>query len=229
VPDVTIGLMPGYLAVPSTSQGPWPGVIVIHEAFGLNRDIRGHADRLAALGYLALAPDLFEGRPWMRCVRGAIRQLHAGTGPAFDAIDSSRGWLAERPDCTGKTGVIGFCMGGGFALLCAPRGEFSAAAVNYGEVPEDAERVLAGSCPVVASFGARDPMGAGPPKRLEEALTALGVPHDVHVYPDAGHSFMSPKPAPLAPLVRLMRVDYQSSAAEDAWQRIFAFFGQYLS
>jgi carboxymethylenebutenolidase len=229
VPDVTIGLMPGYLAVPSTSQGPWPGVIVIHEAFGLNRDIRGHADRLAALGYLALAPDLFEGRPWMRCVRGAIRQLHAGTGPAFDAIDSSRGWLAERPDCTGKTGVIGFCLGGGFALLCAPRGEFSAAAVNYGEVPEDAERVLAGSCPVVASFGARDPMGAGPPKRLEEALTALGVPHDVHVYPDAGHSFMSPKPAPLAPLVRLMRVDYQSSAAEDAWQRIFAFFGQYLS
>jgi carboxymethylenebutenolidase len=229
VPDVTIGLMPGYLAVPSTSQGPWPGVVVIHEAFGLNRDIRGHADRLAALGYLALAPDLFEGRPWMRCVRGAIRQLHAGTGPAFDAIDSSRGWLAERPDCTGKTGVIGFCLGGGFALLCAPRGEFSAAAVNYGEVPEDAERVLAGSCPVVASFGARDPMGAGPPKRLEEALTALGVPHDVHVYPDAGHSFMSPKPAPLAPLVRLMRVDYQSSAAEDAWQRIFAFFGQYLS
>ncbi len=229
MPDVTIGLMPGYLAVPSTSQGPWPGVVVIHEVFGLNRDIRGHADRLAALGYLALAPDLFEGKPWMRCVRGAIRQLHAGTGPAFDAIDSSRRWLAERPDCTGKTGVIGFCLGGGFALLCAPRGEFSAAAVNYGEVPEDAERVLAGSCPVVASFGARDPMGAGPPKRLEEALTSLGVPHDVHVYPDAGHSFMSQKPAPLAPLVRLMRVDYQASAAEDAWQRTFAFFRQYLS
>jgi carboxymethylenebutenolidase len=228
MPDVTVGLMPGYLAVPSASQGPWPGVVVIHEVFGLNRDIRGHADRLAALGYLALAPDLFEGRSWVRCVRSAIRQLHAGTGPAFDALDESRRWLAERPDCTGKTGVIGFCMGGGFALLCAPRGEFSAAAVNYGEVPADADRVLAGSCPVVASYGSRDPMGVGPPQRLAEALTALEVPHDVHVYPGAGHSFMSPKPAALTPLVRLMRLDYQASAAEDAWQRIFAFFGKYL-
>jgi carboxymethylenebutenolidase len=228
VPDVTVGVMPGYLAVPPASPGPWPGVVVIHEVFGLNRDIRGHAERMAALGYLALAPDLFQGRPWMRCVAGAIRQLRAGTGPAFEAIDASRRWLAERPDCTGKTGVIGFCLGGGFALLCAPRGEFSAAAVNYGEVPEDAERVLAGSCPVVASYGSRDPMGAGPPKRLDEALTALGVPHDVRVYPGAGHSFMSQKPAALAPLTRLMRLDYQSSAAEDAWQRIFAFFGEYL-
>ncbi len=228
MPDVTVGLTPGYLAVPAGSPGPWPGVVVIHEVFGLNRDIRGHADRLAALGYLALAPDLYGGRPWVRCVRSAIRQLHAGTGPAFDALEESRRWLAERPDCTGKTGVIGFCLGGGFALLCAPRGEFSAAAVNYGEVPADAERVLAGSCPVVASYGSRDPMGAGPPQRLAEALTSLDVPHDVHVYPGAGHSFMSPKSAPLAPLVRLARLDYQPYAAEDAWQRISAFFGQYL-
>ncbi len=228
MPDVTVGVMPGYLAVPAGSQGPWPGVVVIHEAFGLNRDIRGHADRLAALGYLALAPDLYGGQSWVRCVRSAIRQLHARTGPAFDALDESCRWLAERPDCTGKTGVIGFCLGGGFALLCAPRGEFSAAAVNYGEVPADADRVLAGSCPVVASYGSRDPMGAGPPRRLAEALTALEVPHDVHVYPGAGHSFMSQKPAPLKPLTRLARMDYDSSAAEDAWQRIFAFFGQYL-
>jgi carboxymethylenebutenolidase len=228
MPDVTVGVMPGYLALPAGSQAPWPGVVVIHEVFGVNRDIRGHADRLAALGYLALAPDLYGGQSWVRCVRSALRQLHAGTGPAFDALDESRRWLAERPDCTGKTGVIGFCLGGGFALLLAPRGEFSAAAVNYGEVPADADRVLAGSCPVVASYGSRDPMGAGPPQRLAEALTALEVPHDVHVYPGAGHSFMSQKPAPLKPLTRLARMDYDSHAAEDAWQRIFAFFGKYL-
>ena len=71
-------------------------------------------------------------------------------------------------------------------------------------------------------------MGAGPPRQLDEALTALDVPHDVRVYPDAGHSFMSPKPALLAPLVRLARLDYRHDAAEEAWQRIFAFFGQYL-
>jgi carboxymethylenebutenolidase len=228
VPEVTVGLVSGYLAVPAQSQGPWPGVVVIHEAFGLNGDIRAHADRLAALGYLALAPDLYAGRSWVRCIRSAIRQLHAGSGPAFDALDQSRRWLAARDDCTGKTGVIGFCMGGGFALLCAPRGEFSVAAVNYGEVPADADQVLAGSCPVVASYGSRDPMGAGPPQRLAEALTALNVPHDVHVYPGAGHSFMSPKSAALAPLARLARLDYQPFAAEDAWQRISRFFGEYL-
>jgi carboxymethylenebutenolidase len=203
-------------------------VVVIQEAFGLNSDIRGHADRLAALGYLALAPDLNDGKPWLRCIRGMIRQLHAGSGPAFDALDACRGWLAERPDCTGKTGVIGFCLGGGFALLCAPRGEFSAAAVNYGEVPADADTVLAGSCPIVPSYGGRDPMGPAHPRRLEAALTALAVPHDVKVYPQAGHSFMSPKPAALAPLTALARLKYDKEAAEDAWQRIFAFFGRYL-
>jgi carboxymethylenebutenolidase len=119
-------------------------------------------------------------------------------------------------------------MGGGFALLCAPRGEYSAAAVNYGDVPADAAAVLAGSCPVIANYGGRDPMGKAHPERLDAALTALGVPHDVKIYPEAGHSFMSPKPAPMAPLTALARLKYDKEAAEDAWQRIFAFFGTYL-
>jgi carboxymethylenebutenolidase len=228
MPDVTVGSAAAYLADPVSSPGPWPGVVVIHEAFGLNADIRGHADRLAALGYLALAPDLLDGKLWVRCVRSMIRQARAGSGPAFDVLDACRSWLADRPDCTGKTGVIGFCMGGGFALLCAPRDGCSAAAVNYGEVPADAEDVLAGSCPVVASYGGRDLMGTSHPRRLEAALTALGVPHDVKVYPEAGHSFMSPKPAAAKPLTAVVRLQYDKAAAEDAWQRIFAFFGTYL-
>jgi carboxymethylenebutenolidase len=229
MPEVTVGSTTGYLAVPTgPPPGPWPGIVVIHESWGLNADIRAQADRLAVGGYLALAPDLYYGRSFLRCVRTVFRQLHTGSGPAFDVIEAARAALAARPDGTGKTGVIGFCMGGGFALLCAPRGEFSAASVNYGEVPADAERVLAGSCPIVASFGGRDPMGAKPPQRLEEALTALGVPHDVKVYPEAGHSFMSTKPAALAPLTRLVRLDYQPDSAQDSWRRIFAFFGDHL-
>lgn len=227
MPDVSLPPTRGYLAVPE-GTGPWPGVVVIHEAFGLNADIRSHADRLAAEGYLALAPDLFRGRPWVRCVRSAFRQVVAGSGPAFDTLDAARELLAARVDSTGKIGVIGFCMGGAFALLCAPRGEFSASAVNYGVVPKDAENVLAGSCPVVASYGAKDLMGSGPPRRLEAALTALDVPHDVKVYPNAGHSFLSPKRGPLKPLAVLTRTDYSPEAAADAWQRILAFFGQYL-
>ena len=119
---------PGYVAVPSASAGPWPAVVIIHEAFGLNDDIRGKADEFAAHGYLALAPDLFDGKSWIRCIRSAFQQLRARQGPAFEALDAAREFLVARPDCTGKAGVIGFCLGGGFALLCAPRPGFGAGA-----------------------------------------------------------------------------------------------------
>jgi carboxymethylenebutenolidase len=223
---------PGYLAVPQGDPGPsgrWPGVVVIHEAFGLNGDIRSKADELAAHGYLALAPDLFQGRSWMRCVRGAFRQIRAGSGPAFTVLDAARAVLADRADCTGKTGVIGFCLGGGFALLCAPRDGFDVASVNYGDVPADAESALAGACPVVGSFGARDLMGTKPPERLQRALTVLDVPHDVMVYPGSGHRFMSKSTGAMTMAAKITKMSYQEHDAADSWRRIYAFFGEHLS
>jgi carboxymethylenebutenolidase len=219
---------PGYLAVPPASPPPWPAVVVIHEAFGLNDDIRRKADEFAARGYLALAPDLFDGRSWIRCIRSAFQQLRAGRGRAFDALDAARSYLAARPDCTGKTGVIGFCLGGGFALLCAPRPGFAVASVNYGEVPKDAEAVLAGACPVVGSFGGRDPMGTAHPERLQRALAVLEVPHDVEVYPGSGHRFMTESTGVGAAFAKIGRMSYQPADAADAWRRIFGFFGSYL-
>jgi carboxymethylenebutenolidase len=227
------GMVHGHLAVPGGPGTPppperWPGVVVIHEAFGLTEGIRQQADRLASQGYLAFAPDLYGGKSWVRCLRGAIAQLRAKSGPAFTAIESARAWLGSRPDCSGSTGVIGFCMGGGFALLCAPRDGFAAVSVNYGAVPGDAEVSLEGACPVVGSFGAHDPMGTKPPRRLEQALTSLGVPHDIKVYPEAGHHFMNKTPAPFAPLAAATRMGYDETAAEDSWRRIFAFFDEHL-
>ena len=219
----------GYLATPGASPGPWPAVVVIHEAFGLNDDIRRKADEFAGHGYLAMAPDLFESRSWIRCIRGAFSQLRAGHGPAFEALDGARQFLAARPDCTGKTGVAGFCLGGGFALLCAPRPGFAASAVNYGDVPKDAEAALAGSCPIVGSFGGRDPMGTKPPERLERALALLDVKHDVKVYPNSGHRFMSKSSGVGAVFAKILRLTYNSEDAADAWRRIYEFFDAELS
>lgn len=233
MPDITFraphGQVPGYLAVPAEGAGPWPGVVVIHEAFGLNADIRGKADQMAAHGYVALAPDLFERRAWILCVRNAFTQIRAQSGPAFETLDAARSFLAGRADCTGHTGVIGFCMGGGFALLCATRDGFSAAAINYGEVPKNAEAALTGACPVVGSFGARDLMGTSHPERLQRALTVLEIPHDVEVYPGSGHRFMSPSTGVGGAVAKLTRMSYQPADAASAWQRIYAFFGKHLA
>jgi carboxymethylenebutenolidase len=223
------GELPAHLAAPA-GAGPWPGVVVIHEAFGLVDDVRRIADQLADRGYLALAPDLFAwGKSRFACVRAAFRELAAGSGRMFDDLEAARGWLAARDDCTGRVGVIGFCMGGGFALMAAPKYEFGAASVNYGRVPSDAERVLAGSCPMVASYGGRDRSLRGHPERLEAALTSLGVEHDVKVYLEAGHSFLNRNQSTLALVFsKLAGAGYHGPSAEDAWERILPFFDTHL-
>jgi carboxymethylenebutenolidase len=222
------GELPGHLATPE-GEGPWPGVVVIHEAFGLTDDIRGIADRFAERGYLALAPDLFAWGGRMACVRAAFRDLMAGSGRTFDDLDATRAFLAAREDCAGRVGVIGFCLGGGFALLAAPRPGFDAASVNYGRVPDDAERLLAGACPIVASYGGRDRQLREHPARLAQALTGAGVEHEVKVYPEAGHSFLNRNSGTLAMVLgRVLGAGYHGPSAEDAWRRIVAFFDRHL-
>ena len=216
-----------HLAVPPVGAGPWPGVVVLHEAFGLTDDIRQQADRLAAAGYLALAPSLYSAGG-VRCLRATFASMFTGTGAAIGDIDAARAYLAGRDDCTGKVGIIGFCMGGGFALLAASRG-FDAAAPNYGALPKDAAAVLRGACPIVASYGARDRGLPGAAAQLRRVLADTDVEHDVKEYEAAGHSFLNRHNAgPLSALERVAGFHYHQPSAEDAWARILRFFDRHL-
>jgi len=229
MPEITLpGDVKAHLAVPPVGAGPWPGVVVLHESFGLNDDIRQQADRFAAAGYLALAPDLYSAGGARRCLRATFRSLMTGEGKAFDDIETARTWLAARADCTGRIGAIGFCMGGGFALLTAARG-FEAAAPNYAHLPKDLDAVLRGACPVVASYGAKDRTLRGTAAELESALVRTGVEHDVHEYPQAGHSFLNRHDlGPGGALLRVAGIGFHEPSAEHAWGRIVRFFEAHL-
>jgi carboxymethylenebutenolidase len=213
--------------------GPHAGVLVIHEVFGLNDDMRRICARLADHGYAAFAPDLFDrsGSRASRVAR-AVWSLRTGTGEIFDDLGSARRALAaEETVDAARLGVVGFCMGGGFALRIAMLEPFRVTAPFYGGVPRDVKR-LEGICPVVASYGARDRVYAPHGRRLKRHLEQLGVAHDVKIYPEAGHGFMSHRAEPNA-LSRLGRLEPLRAAphepsAEDAWRRMLAFFDAHL-
>jgi carboxymethylenebutenolidase len=180
------GPLPGCLGLP-TGDAPWPGV-VLHDLAGMSRDLRDQVDWLAEAGYLAVAPDLFRADRRAACMFRMIREAWRQEGPTFADIEAVGRWLADRPDCTGRIGVIGFCMGGGFALLLAAGHRFDAASVNYGPVDTRAytEDTVADACPIVASYGAKDPGNRGAGERLERILTAVGVDHDASTTPTPG-------------------------------------------
>jgi carboxymethylenebutenolidase len=211
-------------------------VVVLHDLVGMSRDLRNQADRLADAGYLTVAPDLFRGGRRAVCMIRMIRETVRRQGPTFADIAAVAGWLSDRPDCTGKVGAIGFCLGGGFALLMAADHRFDAASVNYGPVSSKAytEDAFAGACPIVGSYGAKDPGNRGAGERLERILSAVGVDHDVKTYPDAGHAFMNEHhrdelPALLALQFRLSGDPFRAASAKDARRRIVDFFAAHLS
>jgi carboxymethylenebutenolidase len=233
MPNVLIptlhGQMPAYLAVPA-DPGPLPGVVVLHDVLGMTQDLRKQSDWLAEAGFLAVSPNLYHRGGLLLCLRSVIRDYTARSGPVFDDIQASRTWLLAQPNCNGKVGVVGFCMGGGFALLVASGHGFSSASVNYGgPLPPEIDDFLKTACPLVGSYGGQAKWEQGVADQLQKALERALVPHDVKEYADAGHSFMNNhRGYSFLKLLRYKAVGYNEPATLDARRRIIAFFHTHL-
>jgi carboxymethylenebutenolidase len=211
-----------------SGEGPFPGLVVIHEIFGLNDDIRRIARRFAEEGFVAAAPDLMAAGLRLRCVLQAMLALRSGAGPMVEELEAAIRMLESRED-VGKVGTVGFCMGGGFALLLGTRQKVSAAGVYYGDIRSTEELVRA--CPLMGGYGAKDRTFAPKGRKLIEILDRLGKEHDVRMYEDAGHSYMNQAGHPgMALLTRpLLHVAYNEKAAEDSWRRMLTFFRNHLA
>jgi carboxymethylenebutenolidase len=211
---------PAVAVVPAAAER---GVVVIHELFGRQPEIDRVVSRFGNAGFAAVAPDLFfEGA--LPCIRGLMRSMQRAenTAPLRQAF-RARDWLCAQSGLPVRAvGIIGFCFGGMFALA-AGRG-FGAASSNYGEIPStDAMR---GIGPVMACYGGRDITLRGRGDKLRRRLAPLGVTPQVHVYPDAGHSFLTDGHHPVMRALSwpLLHFGFHEPSAQDAWPKILEFF-----
>lgn len=222
-----------YLAQPDGAP-PRPGVIVIHDALGMSPDLRRQCDWLAGEGYLAAAPDLFDGRTLFGCLFKVLREIKKREGALFRKVEAVQQYLLTHPDSNGKVGVIGFCFGGGFAVILSAGYGFDAASVNYGGLPDDAETLLEKACPIVASYGALDRNLKGAAPRLDDILTRQGIDHDVKEYRQTDHAFMNEHdPGEIPVFIKVFSFvfgggAYHAESARDSRRRIIAFFDRYL-
>jgi carboxymethylenebutenolidase len=209
----------GYLALPD-APGPHPGVVVIHEAYGLNDNIKDIAGRFAGQGYAALAVDLFTGRNRAICMTRYMAGMLRGSVDRYGISDlkAALTHLAAMPEVDPeRIGAIGFCMGGGFAIAWACTDQrLKAIAPFYGANPRPLDAVKR-ACPVVGSYPEKDfTSGAG--RALDRALDTTDIAHDIKIYPGAGHSFFNDQGRA-----------YNKPAADDSWARVLSFFEEHLT
>ncbi|MBI3896617.1 MAG: dienelactone hydrolase family protein [Acidobacteria bacterium] len=201
--------------------GAYPAILVVHEWWGLNEHIQDVARRLAAEGFVALAPDLYSGKvttnPTEAAAWMAALSHEKGIGILLAAL---RFFQEKEPIYAEHIGVIGFCMGGSYALLLACRTPSLKAAVPfYGDITDSIEEVENIRCPVLFFAGGKDQwINATKVQKLREAFQKYGVQGDIRVYPDADHAFFNDT----RPEV------YHAAAAQDAWTRTLGLFSRTL-
>lgn len=208
----------GYLALPD-GPGRHPGVVVIHEAFGLNDHIKDVARRFAGQGYAALAVDLFGGRNRAVCMTRFMAGMLIASVDRFGVGDLKQAlsYLSARPEVDAhRVGAVGYCMGGSFAVTWACTDDRLKAIAPYYAVNPRPIEAVARMCPVVGSYPEKD-FTANAGRKLDAELTRRGIAHDIKIYPGARHSFFNDS-----------RGAYDKEAAEDSWRRVLDFFSTHL-
>ncbi len=209
-----------YLVLPD-SAGPHPALVLIHEWWGLNDQIRGEARKFAEQGFVALAVDLYHGSatgdPEM--AHELMRGLPQDRG--VRDLKAAFAFLAARSDVNkDKIGSLGWCMGGGYSLqLAVNEPKLAACVVYYGAMPTNPEDIQKIQAPVLGNFGAED-RGIKPDTvyAFDKAMKAAGKSIDVKIYNGAGHAFQNLN----------NKLSYNQNAAEDSWRRTLAFLNKQL-
>ena len=208
----------GYMARPE-GDGPFPGIVIIHEIFGLNENMKDISRRFADQGYVALAVDLFAGSNRAVCmfrVMGGLL-LNSLHNSGIHDLKAALTFLSEQPGVDdSRLGAVGYCLGGSFAIAWACTDDrLKAIAPYYAGNPRPLKAV-ARLCPVVGSYPDKDfTTSAG--QKLDVELDRYHVPHDIKIYPGAKHSFFNDTIK-----------NYNESAAQDSWGRVLAFFEEHL-
>lgn len=215
-------LVYGYFSVPADMFEPLPAVIIIHEWWGLNDNVRAMADRLAGEGYIAFAVDMYAGkvaespaeaRDLMTAVVEDPESANDNIRAAYDFVSNKAG--------APRVGSLGWCFGGGWSLNAAQLlpADLDAAVIYYGQVTADEEKLRPIEAPLLGLFAAEDNgIKVDSVKAFGEALERLRKNHEIHIYPGVGHAFANPSGE-----------NYDAASAEDAWRRTLEFFDLHLS
>ena len=214
-------LVYGHFAFPSDMVEPLPAIIMIHEWWGLNDNIRAMADRLAGEGYIVLAVDLFGGETAENPEAARLLMLRAVEDPAAASSNIEQAYAFVN-DTAGAPAVasLGWCFGGGWSLNTAmmfPE-DLDATVIYYGQVTDDEERLRPIQGPILGFFGDEDRgIKIHSVNRFEDALQRLRKDHQIHVYAGAGHAFANP-----------IGNNYNADYAEDAWRKTVEFLRENL-
>jgi carboxymethylenebutenolidase len=218
---VTFGEASGYLAASTDPTKKKPGIIVIQEWWGMDDWVEQQTDRFAAQGYVALAVDLYRGKSTKSMEEAHELSRGLPEDRALADLKAGVDFLSARPDVDPNSiGVIGWCMGGGYALkLATQEPRLKATVVNYGSLITDHSTIAKIHSQVLGNFGGADRgIPAADVKKFGGTLTAAGKLGDIKIYEGAGHAFMNPNNTQ----------GYDAAAAQDAWKRIDGFFDRTL-